>query len=108
MKDERGGKTYARIIKKRETTYESMRQTAKKTKESRTQIARNCKDSKNPDYGYVDIIKYVPQHVRRSIRCKVDGIEYPILTKAAKALKIPFDTIKKRCNSKDYPNYELL
>lgn len=43
---------------------------------------------------------YISRHL------KIDGVFYPSMKEAARRLRIGINQIRKRCHSKDYPNYE--
>jgi hypothetical protein len=40
--------------------------------------------------------------------CKYKGIEYPSITEAARILNINKSTFRLRCNSKNFPDYEIV
>ena len=40
--------------------------------------------------------------------CKYKGIEYPSITEAARSLNIDKSTFRLRCNSKNFPDYEIV
>lgn len=104
-KDNYNWNFYSQKIKINDIIYDSLRQAALIRNESRTNITRNCKNKNNLDYSFLEKTDYDIIYKKKSISCKIDNVIYDSISQASKILKQSYTTIKKRCNSKEYPNY---
>nr|YP_009367888.1 putative GIY-YIG homing endonuclease [Hazenia capsulata]ARK14894.1 putative GIY-YIG homing endonuclease [Hazenia capsulata] len=90
------------------SVYPSLRQAAKQIGESRTNRMRKIKDLKNLDYQHLEIVSSKKHYKKRSMPCSIDNVHYLSLSDAAKELKQSPTTIKKKCQSSDFPNFIFL
>lgn len=96
---------YSQQLKIKGKIYQSLRRASATLNESRTHLTRKCRDPNNTDYVFLDKINYEKIYKKNSISCKIDDIVYSWISQASKALKKSPTTIKKRCESINYPNY---
>lgn len=98
---------YSQKIQIENQTYVSLRQASLQTGKSRTHLTRKCKDPQCKDYFFLEKTNYDSIYKKKSICVIIHGVFYDSISKASKALKKSPTTIKKRCEAKKYPNYEI-
>ena len=85
--------------------YSSMREAAKTLNISRTNLKRKCEDPTQTDYIYCErVVEITSYSHKRTQPCSLYGRTYNSLTEAARDLHMHFNTVKKRCLSKDFPD----
>lgn len=96
-----GWTQYSQQIKVEGKIYHSLRSAALILKQSKTNLIRKCRDQNNLNYQYLEKVPYT--------KCcqpvQIDGIYYPSIKAATLKLKLAFSTVKKRCQSEQYPTY---
>ena len=95
---------YSQHVKIKNKIYSSLRQAAKLTGESRTNLTRKCKHVKINDYVFLD----KKTTGKKSISVIINGVKYESIREAAACLKKSPATIRRRCYSKQYLNYNML
>lgn len=99
---------YSKQVKIKGKIYQSLKQASASLNESRTHLTRKCRDPNNTDYVFLEITNYDKIYKKNSICCKIDNVVYSSISQASKALKKSPTTIKRRCESTNYPNYLFL
>lgn len=83
--------------------YPSLRQAALLLNESRTHLTRKCRDIHNPHYRF--LTKTPALLKNKSRKCKVHNVSSKSIRQAAIELNKTPREIKKRCGSKNFPDY---
>jgi hypothetical protein len=92
---------YSQPIQVNGEIYQSLRFAALSLNESKTNLIRKCRDKTNFNYQYLD--KTINKRSSRSVQ--INGVYYASIKAARLELKLAFSTIKKKCQSEQYPTY---